>query len=69
MAYAYLVNTSEDGIIGVYSNYKKAKIAAINYLENCWDFDGKIDLDVMDKWATRLINSQCSAIIDKFPIE
>lgn len=67
MAYAYIVTGSEDGIIGVYSNYKSACKKAVEY---CTDEDSLIlewcGGNLRDDYHINIQGKNCSADVDKW---
>ena len=71
MAYAYIVTGSEDGVIGVYSNYKSACKKAVEYVssDESSSFLHWSDGNLREDYHISIEGDYCRADVDKWWLE
>jgi hypothetical protein len=67
MAKVYQVNGSEDGVLGIYGNKKRAIQAAIQYVENSGGEDYNIDNN--NAYITYIEGEYSSANVELFHLQ
>lgn len=66
MAYAYVLRSSEDGLLGVFTGSKQAHNAAEIYLNQRGGFDQ--DEKHVSEWCTYYYANQMTLEVEKFPL-